>query len=933
MEIDINSGDIIREYRFERPLGSGAYGMVWRAYHRLLDVPVAIKVVNVRALDSESVERIKRECRIGGKLTHKEHIVEVRDAFQEKDCLFIAMELMGGGSLDGYLRERGCPNLGVTLKWALDLCAALEEVHELDVIHRDIKPQNILLTDEGQVKLADFGVAHLPASNLTTAYQPGTPAYRAPEQASSQPVDGRTDVYALCAVFFEVWSGRKHVRFRDQDPEIAREELAYRLDERYHLSPGLRDRLTGTVLAGLRPRAARASLMKLKATLSDVYDDWQAEAQREIEAPTVIGIGHERYLKRLTDAYQAFFRDRFVHQAMDAVEIPIPSKPDTMSSDDLPDDPLMVDLVALMDKDVESETQANGDVAEIETRPVKDLRAGLTEYETIALLGAPGAGKTSALLWLLGTWQEAKLGRDRLPVFVSLSRYNEGSFEDFLTEAWAPSLTNALRASEEHRLTIERAIRPLASRLGEYLAEGRAVLLLDALNELPRGLTRPERLDRLRYFVREAAELGNWVMVSCRQQDYAKALRSLQRIEIRPLDDDRIHSFLKAYLGPQRGDELWSILEEPRYARLRELIRNPFLLAGLSSLRQRESGALPTVRADLLNRLAALSIGWEQRKGHLSSISQGEQEKVLGAMALAMTTLGKTIVTKGELAERLPDAWFFDPRRQGPLQDTVLRLAQGARLARWTPGEGGGAVTFEHQVWQEYYAARLLAGMHDPEWRGLARYATGQNDAGGPYEILRTHLHDSSWRNIVLMTASQLNKQNASAFINNILGANSLWEAYLHRDARLAAACLTEGAPTDSSVIDQVLNTLNQARSLGIQPLTRHVDRARMDLLIAQERFHDLVALTQNTEVWWETRLEIVSTMLEIGRKDEVAEALQGMARDKRLHRKMRREAAERLEEIGRISEAIEAWSILENDPEVGKGIQRIARKRLRRLR
>jgi hypothetical protein len=928
MEIDIGPDDVIREYRFERAIGSGAYGMVWRAYHELLDVPVAIKVVDVRDLDPESVERIKRECRIGGQLAQQKHIVKVRDAFQEEGHLFIAMELMDGGGLAGYLRECGCPDLGLSLRWALNLCAALEEVHELGVIHRDIKPQNILLTNDGQVKLSDFGVAHLPESTLTS-YQPGTPAYQAPEQAANQPVDGRTDVYALCAVFFEVWSGRKHVRFRDQDRGIAREELTYRLDERYHLSPGLRDRLAGAVLAGLRPRAARDSLTKLEANLTSVYDDWRAETKRKTGPPVGIGIGQERYLKRLADAYRAFFRDRFIHQAMNAVEV----KPDTGSSVELPDDPLMVEFMALMDEEEEEETQGSGEIDEVEARPVADLRAGLSEYETIALLGAPGAGKTSALLWLLGTWQEAEQEVERLPVFVSLSRYDQGSFEDFLAEDWAPSLVDALRANEEHQKALERAIRPLAPRLGEYLSEGQAVLLLDALNELPRSSTRPERLDRLRYFVQEAADLGNWVVVSCRQQDYAEALRPLQRVEIRPLDDGRIRSFLKAYLDPQKSDDLWATLRDPRYARLHELIRNPFLLFGLTCLRKQESGTLPTARADLLNRFATLSIGWERRKRHAVWIPKEEQEKVLGALALAMTALGKTIVNKDELAERLPKVWFFDPRRQEQVLETVLRLAQGARLARWTPGEEGGSVTFEHQVWQEYYAAHLLAGMHDPEWQGLAQYASGQEEAKSPCDILHSHLHNPSWRNVVLMTASQLDKSRASMFVRSILHADSLWEEYLYRDARLAAACLIEGARTHAGVLDDVLNTLDQARNLGIQPLTQCVDESRMGLMIAQERYQKLMALTQDTEVWWETRLEIVETMVEMGRADEAAEALLEIARNEQLHRKLRREAAERLEEIERISEAIEAWSVLEKDREVGKGIQRVARQALRRLR
>jgi hypothetical protein len=297
-----------------------------------------------------------------------------------------------------------------------------------------------------------------------------------------------------------------------------------------------------------------------------------------------------------------------------------------------------------------------------------------------------------------------------------------------------------------------------------------------------------------------------------------------------------------------------------------------------------------------------------------------------------MTSLGRTVVNKIEFAERLPNIWFFDPERSEPLLDTVLRLAQGARLVRWTVGKDGGSITFEHQVWQEYYAARILSEMHQPEYMGLVRYATGQKKAANPYDILKPRLHKPSWRNVILMTASWLKKPRLSDFVRRILHANSLWEEHLYRDAQLAAECLIEGAQTVSDVVDEVLIKLKEARKRDIRPLTQRVDRARMDLLIAQKRSRELIALTQNIEVWWETRLEIVEAMLDMSQEDEAVEALLRMVQNQELHRKLRREAAEKLEAIGRIKTALKAWSILQKDREVGKGIHRVARQALRRL-
>jgi len=276
MEIDLKPNDVVGSYRLEHPIGYGAYGMVWKGHHEHLDQPVAIKVIDTRDLDAQNLERVKQECRIGGRLTHKERVVEVRDAFPEGDLFFIVMELMTGGSLERYLRDHPHPDLGLTLDWALDLCAALEEVHALGVIHRDVKPQNILLTDDAQVKLSDFGVAHLPESGMSTVYQPGTPGYRAPEQEGNQPVDGGADVYALCAVLFEVWSGRKYVRYKHTERDIVREEMTLLLGENYpDLSPGLRDRLMDAVLAGLRARPERIPLTDLQAALRTMRDDWK----------------------------------------------------------------------------------------------------------------------------------------------------------------------------------------------------------------------------------------------------------------------------------------------------------------------------------------------------------------------------------------------------------------------------------------------------------------------------------------------------------------------------------------------------------------------------------------------------------------------------------------------------------------------------------
>jgi len=943
MEIDIKPGDVIGSYRFKHYIGHGGHGEVWEGHHQYLDQPVAIKMIDTRDLDEQDLQRVEQECRIGGQLTHKEHIVEVRDAFPVGDRFFIVMELMAD-DLGGYLHVNPHPNFDLTLTWALNLCTALEKVHALKVIHRDIKPQNILLTEDAKAKLSDFGIAHLRGLRSTTGDQPGTPGYEAPEQQANLPVGSGVDIYALCAVFFEVWTGQKYFRYRNATPGIVREEMELLLAENYpQLVTGWRDKLIDVVLAGLCPRPERITLANLQAALTAIRDNWQLEkpADQAIITTWARPSRYERaYLTCLADAYRTFFRDRFVHQAMDAVETPgiLVAESALLES---PADALLFEMVALVDEDKPPVSEGiellqPGD-SEAQTHPIPDLHAGLAEYRTIVLLGEPGSGKTSALLWLLGTWSDmaAESHADRLPVFVSLSRYASGVFEDFLAREWSTSLAETLRVDKDRRAALEGTVAPLADSLEDHLARGRVVLLLDALNELPRGAGYQERLTQLRYFIEAVSRQGNWVMVSCRQQDYTEALRPLQRVEIRPLDDERVKRFLTIYLGAEAATALWATLGESRYARLRELTRNPFLLAALATVatKRPEEGELPTARAALLDRLATASLKWEKRKGHPDWVPQQEQEKVLAGLALAMTMLGRTVVDKAELSNWLPEAWFFDPGRRTPLLDAVLWLTRGARLARWTPGPNDGTVAFEHQLWQEYYTSRLLARLDNPEWRGLARHVTGQDELANPFDVLRPYLHDPSWRGTVLLTSARLDEINASQFISHILHAGSLWEEYLYRDTLLTASCLAEGTNVQPAVADTVLARLEAARQLGIRPLTRRADQARIAMLVALDRAGDLLALTQDREAWWEVRLAAVEALETMGRMDEATEAWLAMARNRQLHSKTRQEAAERLEKAGQVDAAIEAWSALEKDPRAGKGVRREARRALKRLR
>jgi parallel beta-helix repeat protein len=281
MQIDIKPNDVIHSYLFEHPLGYGNNGMVWQGYHEYLNVPVAIKVMDIHGLAPEAREQIKEQCRRISKLKH-DRIVEIHNAFPEGELFFIVMELMPGGSLDRYLRRYTRPDFGLTLTWALDLCAALAEIHARDIFHANLKPQNILMTNDNQVKLS-IEVAWS-GGGPATVYPPGEVTYWPPEQEAGDAVDGGVDIYALCAVLFEIWTGKLYAQYKGSSPDIVREEMILLISKNYSgLPTALRNRLVDAVQAGLAPQAERITLRGLQTVLRAIQEEAVGRVETEIK--------------------------------------------------------------------------------------------------------------------------------------------------------------------------------------------------------------------------------------------------------------------------------------------------------------------------------------------------------------------------------------------------------------------------------------------------------------------------------------------------------------------------------------------------------------------------------------------------------------------------------------------------------------------------
>lgn len=203
-------------YDIQEMLGSGGMGVVYRAFDREVGEAVAIKALRpeLGGIDPTLLERFRQELRLARRITHR-NVVRTYDLGEVDGVYYITMELVRGTTVAALIREAGRLDVPATLTIGKQVCRALEVAHEEGVVHRDVKPQNLLVDPSGFLKVMDFGIARLsehpsePGQALTAAgVVVGTPQYMAPEQLFGEPVDGRADLYATGAVLFECVTGR-----------------------------------------------------------------------------------------------------------------------------------------------------------------------------------------------------------------------------------------------------------------------------------------------------------------------------------------------------------------------------------------------------------------------------------------------------------------------------------------------------------------------------------------------------------------------------------------------------------------------------------------------------------------------------------------------------------------------------------------------------
>ncbi len=212
-------------YRLDAVVGRGGMSTVYRAFDTVLERPVAIKLMHREiAADSDQLERFRREARSVAQLNHP-HVVRVIDAGEEPSdeelhhggaalateigTPYIVLEFVDGETLKHLIRSGGPLEIPQALAYAIEIARALGAAHERQIVHRDVKPQNILISQEGGAKITDFGIARtLSEEGLTMAGRVlGTTDYVSPEQALGQPVTGQSDLYSLGIVLFEMLTG------------------------------------------------------------------------------------------------------------------------------------------------------------------------------------------------------------------------------------------------------------------------------------------------------------------------------------------------------------------------------------------------------------------------------------------------------------------------------------------------------------------------------------------------------------------------------------------------------------------------------------------------------------------------------------------------------------------------------------------------------
>jgi serine/threonine protein kinase/formylglycine-generating enzyme required for sulfatase activity len=714
---ELASGAVIDgKYRLDEALGAGGNGAVWRIYHLDLQRDQAMKVLHPRySHDAERVARFRREMRTVANLEHQ-HIIQVYDTGQLGDQLYVVMQYIDGNALS-RLTKGQAHDLDTVIDWLAQVASALDFAHASGIVHRDVKPDNILRrTSDGRLFLADFGLVFSHGDNddprlTATNTSVGTTYYMAPEQVdvSHGDITPVTDIYALGIVAYELLTG--HVPFTGSKQDIKEAHRYQDLPDDRHLPD--------EVLAVLRRACAKVPGNRYRSAgaFVEALRNWEAD-------PENLELKLKTYAKMATSSSNMQdLREKFVDE--EAEQTILAALPHTEPVSYNPFDDLFDYDAGLSDRDVQTEADVTPR-EQTETQHIGNVQDHLLTVERGVLLGEPGSGKTWTLLRLLLDLcgQLADGEPVRVPVLVKLNRF-KGAVPR--TDPPQPqTFAEFVRASTG----------PLAPYLNRLARDGRLLLLCDALNEMPR--TGPDGRDLLADVVGYLDDQPYFI-VSCRWHDYKNDLADLhplEQVRLRDLELPAIREFINKYLPEPKASNLWQAMggsdllyefwqavndperndehifwdpnaNVPSYtsvesdnawremhsgARLIPLCRKPYMGSMLTQI-YTDSGAIPANRSELFGGFVNKLLNREQANAR----KRGDTFPAFDEIREALTTVAHAM-------QRAKGTALADDAMPNGVARPLLDAAEAATILAYD----GTNWTFTHQLLQEYFAARVL---------------------------------------------------------------------------------------------------------------------------------------------------------------------------------------------------------------------------------
>src|SRR5208283_5590566 len=259
-------------YEIMERLGGGGMGTVYKAKDREVDRLVALKVIRAElAGDADILSRFKQELILARKVTHK-NVIRIFDLGRAGGVRFITMEYIEGQDLRSLVKKEGKPSPQRCVEIIQQVCLALDAAHAEKVVHRDLKPQNIMLDAQGKVYVMDFGIARSVGSEgLTmTGAVVGTPEYMSPEQVKGDEIDGRADIFTLGIIFYELLTGKMPFR-----AETVQRSMYKRTVERA-ISPAAEDPSVPAFLSEVVSKCLEIDPAKRYQTANDLWADLES---------------------------------------------------------------------------------------------------------------------------------------------------------------------------------------------------------------------------------------------------------------------------------------------------------------------------------------------------------------------------------------------------------------------------------------------------------------------------------------------------------------------------------------------------------------------------------------------------------------------------------------------------------------------------------